>query len=92
MTLKTPEEIAESIKTYLKQKVAAINTQLSRENNNVVSYYSPKAGAFNKLATVNPQASPRGRQYGLLPENFFIDALTEQTINSVAQVLYWQNL
>ena len=33
LTLKTPHEIAESIKAYLRAKAAGINTKITQENN-----------------------------------------------------------
>lgn len=49
LTLKSSAEIQESIKTYLKQKVAAINTQLSQENGRATMYYSSHGAAFDTL-------------------------------------------
>lgn len=92
LTLMSPEEITESIKAYLKQKVSAINTALSTENSTATTYYTPKSAAFDKLATIDPYATPKGRSYELLSEDFFIAALGEDTIKAIAEILYWQNL
>lgn len=92
LTLKSPEEITEAIKTYLKQKVAAINAKLSQESTAAGAYYGAKTSAFDKLSTANPLASPKGRSYASLPETFFIDALGEEAIKALAQTLYWQNI
>lgn len=72
--------------------MTAINTQLAKENNNSSTYYQPKSKAFDNLSSIDQYATPKNRQYAMLPESFFIDALTEQTISSVAHILYWQNL
>jgi|GEM_PF-310655 len=92
LTLKNPGEIADSIKTYLKQKVASINTKLAAENASAQSYYNQKATAFDNLASIDSLATPKNRTYAMLPDTFFIDALTETTINSIAEILYWHNI
>lgn len=92
MTLKNPQEITEAIKTYLREKVKGLNLKLSEENNNQSLYYISKSAAFDKLATVDTLATPKNRTYNLLTDDFFINALGEETIKEVANILYWQNL
>ena len=76
----------------MKDKVSALNTQLSNSSAGAAGYYSSKAAAFDNLGTVDAQATPKNRSYTLLPQNFFITALGEETINAVAEILYRQNL
>ncbi|MBP6910648.1 hypothetical protein KBC03_03530 [Patescibacteria group bacterium] len=88
----TPAEISASIKAYLKDKVVGINTQLVAENTKAASYYAANGKAYDNLSSIDQFATPKGRNYNLLPETFFIDSLGNETIDSVANILYRQNL
>lgn len=88
----SPAEITESIKTYLKEKVSSMNAKLSAENTKASAYYTANGKAYDNLSSVDTLATPKGRTYALLPESFFIDALGNATIESVANILYRQNL
>lgn len=92
LTLETPEQIVDSMKNYLRDKVAAANALLAAENTKAAGYYGSKSAAFDYLGAADAQASPKSRTYAMLPQDFFIAALGEETIKSVAEVLYWQNL
>lgn len=59
LRLKSSSEIAESIKIYLKQKVVAINSELTQENSHSSGYYTTRREAFDALSTKDPLASPQ---------------------------------
>lgn len=76
LKLKTPEEIRDSIKTYMTQKINEYNTQLQTQADKKNTYYQSFAAQFNFLQTIDPLASPN-RSYTLLPQDFFITHLTD---------------
>lgn len=54
-------------------------------------YYNTNPGAFNLLAQHNQYATPN-RTYNLIPNTIFIDALGDNTIQEIANILYYHNL
>lgn len=91
LTLQSPEEIAQNIKTYLQSYVDQYNQKLQQQLAARGGYYNTNPGAFNLLAQHNQYATPN-RTYNLIPNTIFIDALGDNTIQEIANILYYHNL
>lgn len=91
LTLQSPEEIAQNIKTYLQSYVDQYNQTLQAQLSARAAYYGTNPGAFDLLAQHNAYATPN-RTYNLIPNTIFIDALGEDTIQELANILYYHNL
>jgi hypothetical protein len=91
LTLQSPTEIAQNIKTYLQSHVDQYNQTLQQQLAARGGYYNTNPGAFNLLAQHNTYATPN-RTYNLIPNTIFIDALWENTIQEIANILYYHNL
>ena len=86
--LKTPKEIADTIKQYLKNKVKEYNNKLKNELNKKVSFYNKYKWAWSSIS--NDYYKPHN--YNLLPENYLIDLLWKDKIAKIAWILYYLNL
>lgn len=91
LTLQSPQEIAQNIKTHLQSYVDQYNQELQQQLAARGGYYNTNPGAFNLLAQHNQYATPN-RTYNLISTTIFIDALWENTIQEIANVLYYHNL
>lgn len=81
LILQTPEEIRQSIKTYMTQRIQSYNTLLQEQNSKKTTFYQTFSAQFNFLQTLDPLATPN-RSYTLLPQNLFINKLIE-TLDSM---------
>ncbi|HMT00890.1 MAG TPA: hypothetical protein PKC14_01055, partial [Candidatus Absconditabacterales bacterium] len=90
-TLKTPDEINSSIKDYLRKKVVLYNSSLTQQQAKRQNFYTQNQSAFDFLSVSDPLATPN-RTYNLMPVDYFIDTLGEETISNAAYFLYYQNL
>ena len=80
LTLKSPEEIRDSIKTYMTQRIQQYNAQLQEQSNKKATFYQAFSAQFNLLQQLDPLASPN-RTYDLLPQDFFINSLIKTLDN-----------
>ncbi len=91
LTLKNVDEIKISIKNYLKKIIRNYNIKLSNELKNKTDFYNRNKDAFLLLEWVNKIASPN-RTYNLYDENILINAIWDENINTIANLLYYQNI
>lgn len=90
-TLLSADDIKTHIIDYLHLAVENYNQQLLAQKTKAPSYYNSHKDAFDFLSGVTAHASPN-RDYNLLPQDFFVDYLGDQAINSIAALLYRHNL
>ena len=88
LILKTPEQISNTIKDYLKSIVIKYNNKLQTELNNKNIFYNTYKKAFDKIS--NFKYKPH--TYNLLSENYLINKLWEEKISEIAEQLYYLNL
>lgn len=91
LTLKSKEEINESLLSYLRLKVDEYNFQLQSQLNNKPSFYSSKSAAFDYLQSSDYLATPN-RNYNLFDQDYLIDALWEDNISRIVENLYYINV
>jgi len=79
LVLKTPEEIRDSIKSYLTDKEVEYNTQLEAQKNKKTQYYQQYSSQFTFLGQVDALANPLNNihNYDTLTPNYFVDMLVE---------------
>lgn len=77
LIIKTPSEIREAIKTYLRNKVSEYNTVLEGQKNKKDQWYTSLSNQFTFLGQLDPLANPNAdvHQYDLLPPDYFIDQI-----------------
>lgn len=75
LLLKTPDEIRESIKTYLTDKALEYNALLQTQQNKRDAYYMSLSAQFNLLGQIDPLANPNTHTYNLIPTDYFISQL-----------------
>ena len=88
LILKTPDEIDQTIKDYLKSVVKKYNNKLQNELNNKDNFYNTYKKAFDKLS--NSKYKPHN--YNLLPENYLVGKLWNKKIAEISEQLYYLNL
>ena len=91
LVLKTPNEIAQSIKNYLKQVVRDYNNKLGQQLAKKNSFYTRYQEAWDSLPTNLPNEY-KLHGYSLLSENLFIKKIWEEKISKIAEMLYYLNL
>ncbi len=108
LMLKTPEEIEQSMRSYLKKSVKKYNEYLIKQQQKKSVFYGKNAKAFDMLETLQKLSSPKSpRSYKLFSEDYLIKKL-EQRIQKtpafkddlkknrplllVAKMLWYQNL
>lgn len=91
LTLKDPEDIQLAIQEYLRSLVEDYNDKLNNSLTNRLNYYNTNPAAFNLLAQHNSLATPN-RTYNLLDTNLFVDALWEDNIALISELMYYQNI
>lgn len=99
LTLKTIDEIEDSIRFYLKSIVTKYNQDLQDQLDKKWNYYNDNKEAFDFVWSIKSTATPN-RTYSLIDEDFLIDSLysSEENISSddiikiLAETLYYQNL
>ena len=83
LQLMTPEEIANSIRSYLRDVANQYNSYLIRERNGSNSYYDDNKEAFDLLSSLSPLASPHTqRNYWLFSWDYLINELEDRIKNS----------
>lgn len=108
MLLKSPKEIEQAIREYLKKVAKKYNEYLIVQQKKKSAFYSLYASAFDDLSKVHTLASPKSpRKYILFSEDYFIKKLEtrikeapafvgniwENTpLEFLAKMLYYQNL
>lgn len=92
LTLKTIEEINQSMLDYLLSKTKEYNTLLLAQEKTRQQHYNKNPAAFNFLATSDSLASPNTRSTVYLPEDFFVSLIGKQRIYDLAELLYYQTL
>jgi hypothetical protein len=80
LDLKSPEDINDAIKEYLRETTKKYNEYLSEQQNKKNNFYTENSGAYNLLAQNDILASPN-RNYNLIDENFLIDQLESRLEN-----------
>lgn len=87
LNLKSPLEIKEAIKEYLRAVVMSYNRYLIIQSGNSAEYYGNKLAAFNQLDTYDPLANPNHkwdsvRPYQLFSGDYLIKRLEDSIKNS----------
>jgi hypothetical protein len=91
LTLMTPTQISQKIKTYLIDKAKEYNALLQTENAKKGAFYGANQDAFTFLGGIDPRAQPN-RNYALLNENHFINTIGESNITMLGKLIYYQNI
>jgi len=86
LILKTPSEIRESIKYYLRDKAKEYSDQLQIQLNKKTAYYQTNSSAFSFLWNIDTSANPN-RVYNIIDSEFFINKLIESLDN--LESIYW---
>lgn len=91
MILSKPWKIKENIVTYLQDTVKEYNEKLVAENSKIAAYVSSNQQWLDKLRSIDFYAAPGSRNYVPLPENFYVDLLTDEMLTKLADILYIKN-
>ncbi len=75
LTLKTPREIREAIKSYLLNITKTYNALLQAQTEKRNQRYQTRNNQFTFLRQIDPLADPSTHQYQLLSSEYFIDQL-----------------
>ncbi len=89
--LKSEQEIYQSLKDYLIEKVRKYNEYLSNQLIRSTNYYNLHKSVFDFISSVDRLGTP-ARTYNLLPEDYFISILWEENLKYIAHLLYYQNI
>lgn len=90
-TLKTSDQIEQSLRTYLTDKVLQYNKILQAQLSKKTSFYNTNTQAFNFLAQSDSKATPN-RSYALLPSDYFITLIGDENIKIAAYHLWYANI
>ena len=90
LILKTPDEIKTAIRDYLSSLIESYNARLTEQLNKKDTYYNSNASLFTTLGAIDSLASPN-RSYTLLQPSLFNGMVSDEFIDSLAQILYVQN-
>lgn len=90
LILKTPDEIKTAIRDYLSSLIELYNARLTEQLNKKDTYYNSNASLFTTLGAIDSLASPN-RSYTLLQPSLFNGMVSDEFIDSLAQILYVQN-
>jgi len=88
--LKSVDEIAQSIREHLRTSIDNYNNDLTTQLNKRTLYFNTNPSAFALLSQANIFANP-SRTYSLLDPDLFIDQISPQLINTIANLLYTTN-
>lgn len=90
LDLKSYDEIKQSVKDYLINKVKKYNESLLLQQQKSAAYYNTAKDSFDFLWSVDTVATPN-RNYTLLDDNYFIAILWDANIDRIASSLYYVN-
>lgn len=90
-TLKSRNEIQSSIEEYLLQKVESYNQKLEDQLQNNSDFYSQNSDAYDFLEGADELATPN-RDYDLIEDDFLLNLIWEDVMESVVDYLYYINL
>ncbi|MCF7835358.1 VCBS repeat-containing protein, partial [Candidatus Gracilibacteria bacterium] len=91
LILKKPEQIQEAIKDYLQETIIKYNQELKDELDNKQKLFNKNPNAYSKLQTLDTTASPN-RSYQLFDEDYLINILGEEHIETLSKILYYHNI
>jgi ribosomal protein S17E len=89
-TLKSPQQIEQSIRQYLRNIVEQYNISISEQITKQPTYFNNNLQIFSQLGTIDPFATP-ARTYVLIDTNLLNNSITNEMISSIAQMLYIQH-
>jgi len=88
LVLKTPEQIDESIKDYLRNVVKTYNQKLQLQLDKKNDFYNSYKKAWDKIS----DSKYKLHTYSLLPEDYFVNKLGKEKIAQISEMLYYLNL
>jgi hypothetical protein len=91
ITLKTADEIKQSIVEYLQTKIEEYNSSLAIQNVSTSWHLAANSAAYSKLWWSDSNASVANRQYAPLSIDFLVSAIWDKAITQLAQTLYLKN-